>query len=136
MESLHVNGISISPKKNFCIIKIWNNNHKKEDVKLLSEKLTFLKFRDMLILKRLHFCSYLVIQEALRRLSKAICVSKSFNQSWMEKCNETIVFFYLKHVTDLFRRRVAKVTCTKYRACAQKLVRGNTAGATIAPRQV
>ena len=34
-ESLqNVNGISISLKKNFCIIKIWNNNSKKEDVKL------------------------------------------------------------------------------------------------------
>tara|TARA_B100001094_G_scaffold297959_1_gene321469 strand:- start:117 stop:764 length:648 start_codon:yes stop_codon:yes gene_type:complete len=42
MESLQVNGISISPKKNFCIIKIWNNNYKKEDIKLLSEKLSFL----------------------------------------------------------------------------------------------
>ena len=39
----------------------------------ISEKLTFLKFWDMLILKKLHFCSYLVIREALRSLSKAIC---------------------------------------------------------------
>ena len=47
MESLQVNGISISPKKNFCIIKIWNNNHKKEDIKLLSEKLTFLDMSEV-----------------------------------------------------------------------------------------
>lgn len=47
MESLHVNGISISPKKNFCIIKIWNNNYKKEDIKLLSEKLTFLDMTEV-----------------------------------------------------------------------------------------
>ena len=47
MESLHVNGISISPKKNFCIIKIWNNNYKKEDIKLLSEKLTFLDMNEV-----------------------------------------------------------------------------------------
>ncbi len=47
MESLQVNGISISPKKNFCIIKIWNNNYKKEDIKLLSEKLTFLNMEQV-----------------------------------------------------------------------------------------
>ena len=47
MESLQVNGISISPKKNFCIIKIWNNNHKKEDIKLLSEKLSFLNMEQV-----------------------------------------------------------------------------------------
>ena len=46
-ESLHVNGISISPKKNFCIIKIWNNNSKKEDVKLLSSKLDFLDMNEV-----------------------------------------------------------------------------------------
>ena len=47
MESLQVNGISISPKKNFCIIKIWNNNYKKEDIKLLSEKLSFLNMEQV-----------------------------------------------------------------------------------------
>lgn len=47
MESLQVNGISISPKKHFCIIKIWNNNSTKEDVKLLSEKLTFLNIDEV-----------------------------------------------------------------------------------------
>ena len=47
MESLQVNGISISPKKNFCIIKIWNNNNKKDDIKLLSEKLTFLDMSEV-----------------------------------------------------------------------------------------
>jgi hypothetical protein len=47
MESLSVNGISISPKKNFCIIKIWNNNYKKEDIKLLSDKLTFLNMEQV-----------------------------------------------------------------------------------------
>jgi hypothetical protein len=39
MESLQVNGISISPKKSFCIIKIWNNNCNHNDIKLLNQKL-------------------------------------------------------------------------------------------------
>ena len=34
---------------------------------------------------------------------------------------KTIVFFCKGDATDRFRRRVAKATCTKYRACAQKL---------------
>ena len=46
-ESGHINGISISPKKNFCIIKIWNNNNKKEDTKLLSSKLDFLNMTEV-----------------------------------------------------------------------------------------
>ena len=32
-----INGISISPKRNFCIIKIWNNDSKINDPKLLSK---------------------------------------------------------------------------------------------------
>ena len=47
MESIQVNGISISPKKNFCIIKIWNNNCEKVDVELLSKKLTFLNMDEV-----------------------------------------------------------------------------------------
>ena len=46
-ESQNVNGISISPKKNFCIIKIWNNNSKKEDIKLLSSELDFLNMTEV-----------------------------------------------------------------------------------------
>jgi len=41
-DSLQINGISISPKKNFCIIKIWNNNQSKNNVDILSDKMTFL----------------------------------------------------------------------------------------------
>ena len=61
------------------------------------------------------------LQEALRRLSEAICASKALGQSWKAFCAETIVFFCKSGATDLRRRRVAKATCTKYRACAQKL---------------
>ena len=43
------------------------------------------------------------------------------DQSWKENLTNSYVFFCRKWATDLFRRRVAKVTCTKYRACAQKL---------------
>ena len=34
-----VNGLSISPKKTFCIIKIWNNDKKKNDIALLNNKM-------------------------------------------------------------------------------------------------
>ena len=47
MESLQVNGISISPKKNFCIIKIWNNDYNKDDISLLSDKLDFLDMNEV-----------------------------------------------------------------------------------------
>jgi hypothetical protein len=39
-----INGISISPKKNFCIIKIWNNNKTKCDTAIInkfSDKINF-----------------------------------------------------------------------------------------------
>ena len=47
MESLQVNGISISPKKNFCIIKIWNNDYNKDAISLLSDKLDFLDMNEV-----------------------------------------------------------------------------------------
>ena len=34
-----INGVSISPKKNFCIIKIWNNDYKYNDTNLLSKNI-------------------------------------------------------------------------------------------------
>ena len=36
---MNINGISISPKKNFCIIKIWNNDSEECDTSLLSDEL-------------------------------------------------------------------------------------------------
>jgi hypothetical protein len=36
-DSMMINGISISPKKSFCIIKIWNNNKLKCDLGILSK---------------------------------------------------------------------------------------------------
>jgi hypothetical protein len=39
INPLQFNGISISPKKHFCIIKIWNNNSKIQDVNILSKNL-------------------------------------------------------------------------------------------------
>ncbi len=47
MDSLQVNGISISPKKNFCIIKIWNNDYNKNNIELLSDKLDFLDMNEV-----------------------------------------------------------------------------------------
>lgn len=42
-DQLTINGISISPKKTFCIIKIWNSDCKNQDLKVLSNGLEFLK---------------------------------------------------------------------------------------------
>ena len=39
---MNINGISISPKKNFCIIKIWNNDCNDYDTSLLSDELKIL----------------------------------------------------------------------------------------------
>ena len=36
-DSLNINGISISPKKYFCILKIWNNNKDDNNNDLLNE---------------------------------------------------------------------------------------------------
>jgi hypothetical protein len=47
-ESIEINGVSISPKKNFCIVKIWNRNYTHNNIKLLSEKLTFLNINEVL----------------------------------------------------------------------------------------
>ena len=35
--AMDINGISISPKKNFCIVKIWNKNRENYDTGLLSK---------------------------------------------------------------------------------------------------
>jgi translation initiation factor 4E len=34
-----INGISISPKKTFCILKVWNNTSEKSHINLLSKKI-------------------------------------------------------------------------------------------------
>ena len=74
--------------------------------------------------------------EAFRSLSETICVSKALGQSWKAFCVETIMFFCKGGATDLFRRRTAKVTCTKYRACAQKLCAVFELAPTTGPRPV
>lgn len=38
-ESIQINGISISPKKNFCILKIWNTNCNRNDNNLLNPQI-------------------------------------------------------------------------------------------------
>lgn len=40
-ESNTINGISISPKKGFCIIKIWNNDKEKSDIKYIADNIPF-----------------------------------------------------------------------------------------------
>ncbi len=44
---MQINGISISPKKTFCIIKIWNNNCLQQDIKTLSTELNFLNMEEV-----------------------------------------------------------------------------------------
>ena len=43
-----INGISISPKKNFCIIKIWNGDSTQNSNSLLSKDLKFLNMEEVL----------------------------------------------------------------------------------------
>ena len=38
-KQLYINGISISPKKHFCIIKIWNKDTEFSDIELFSDDL-------------------------------------------------------------------------------------------------
>lgn len=46
-ETMLINGLSISPKKKFCIIKIWNKDCSKENLELLNEELgTFLNISE------------------------------------------------------------------------------------------
>ncbi len=48
IESLNINGISISPKKNFCIVKIWNKDSENNNKELLSKKLEFLNMDEVI----------------------------------------------------------------------------------------
>ncbi len=45
-DTMMINGISISPKRNFCILKIWNNDHNKCDKGLLSNSIPKLSFSE------------------------------------------------------------------------------------------
>jgi len=42
-DHMLINGISISPKKNFCIIKIWNNDKTQKEISLINEEMDFLE---------------------------------------------------------------------------------------------
>ena len=46
--SMDINGISISPKKNFCIVKIWNKTCINNGVNIISPQLTFLDLSGVL----------------------------------------------------------------------------------------
>jgi hypothetical protein len=46
--SMDINGISISPKKNFCIVKIWNKTCINSQVDIISRDLTFLDLSGVL----------------------------------------------------------------------------------------
>jgi len=44
----YINGISISPKKNFCIVKIWNMDNNMSETSILSKNITFLNLNEVL----------------------------------------------------------------------------------------
>jgi hypothetical protein len=44
----NINGVSISPKKNFCIVKIWNSNNELCDTSILSSSMNFLNIDEVL----------------------------------------------------------------------------------------
>ena len=46
-DPLQINGISISPKKTFCIIKIWNNDCSKQNIDILSKHLNFFDMNEV-----------------------------------------------------------------------------------------
>ena len=77
---------------------------------------------------------------ALRRLQKASPSSLEApgepDQSWKGNLMNSYVFFCKSDATDQKRRRVAKATCTKYRACAQKLSAEFRSLASVGPRPV
>ena len=45
-DTMMINGISISPKRNFCILKIWNNDYKKCDKALLCSTIPNLAYSE------------------------------------------------------------------------------------------
>ena len=50
-HSLIINGISISPKKNFCVIKIWNNDSVNSDISILKNNICDLNFEEAIYKK-------------------------------------------------------------------------------------
>lgn len=64
-DSLGINGISISPKKNFCIIKIWNNDSTNNTTDYLSKNLDFLDMNEVL-----YSCHELNIKKDIDKVKK------------------------------------------------------------------
>ena len=46
VQNMEINGISISPKKSFCIIKIWNKDSNNNNSKIISKKIPYLYICD------------------------------------------------------------------------------------------
>jgi hypothetical protein len=49
-----INGISISPKKGFCVIKIWNKNHTRSSTDVLYDSLSNLHHTDAMFIPFKH----------------------------------------------------------------------------------
>ena len=47
-ESNLITGVSISPKKSFSIIKIWNNNSSKKENRIITDKISNLQLNECL----------------------------------------------------------------------------------------
>jgi len=47
-NSININGITISPKKNFSIVKIWNSDNNLSDNSLISSNIPFIEMKECL----------------------------------------------------------------------------------------
>ena len=71
----------------------------------------------MPILKKLHFCSYLVTRETLKSPSKAICVSKALEQLWKQEIDAPLSQNAKVAIICQFHDAFLMVGVTKYKYC-------------------
>ena len=73
-NSLKINGFSFSPKKGFCIVKIWNNKSENSDRKLLNP-----------ILKKYIKIDSCIYKSHLENISKDQKKKEKFKNRWKKK---------------------------------------------------
>ena len=73
---------------------------------------------------------------ALRKPSGDSLRQSGFGITFKGKSGQIMLFFCKSDATDHFRRRMAKATCTKYRACEQKLAAVFANGSSVGPGRV
>jgi hypothetical protein len=76
----YINGISISPKKNFCIVKIWNSDNKMSETSLLSNELKFLNLSEVLYSSHMNNIErdHVKVQNRIRRWEEREARSRRF----------------------------------------------------------